>query len=769
MPIARFWFGSPSAVVALAAAWSVALGACASSKPPPGYVVDDIDIYGTNALSESQIRKKILTSEKSWWPFTPLKPYDPADWHTDLQRIERLYEAHGYYNARVLRAEIVHEDPPSEESKGEASKPPTPEGPASGPEPPGVREIDLLVEVDEGQPVRIGEIKLGGIEVLPEKEQAIVRDELPVVVGEIFRESDWVESKSALRRRVRDLGYATAVVDGHAVIDVGTNSARLTLTVVPGVRYHFGAVEVRRGGEGHVDPAWIVEQVRLAIGWDRPFSDAALEEAQRRVFAMGVFSTARVTTGTPDVAGAQMPVVVEVREGPTHTLRLGGGIGIDQVRQEARLISEWTDRNFFGGLRKLSARAQVGWAFLPSTIAVLRNETLKGPRNGPIYRAGLDFEQPRLFGRPSLRGKSTIESERTLEQTYNSIGGRFSAGVSWEPRSTLTIFPSYNLQANWLRSAVVDNTGPSVNTAQAAPLSLGCKEDPCLVILSYLEQVATWDTRDSALEPRRGHYLSVSLQEGGGPLGGDFDYLRIMPEARAYVTGGSDDQFTLAGRLRVGTLLTRSGRPEDSAVVTRFYSGGGLGMRGFATRRLSPMLLVPTSPETVTDKDQPCPSGNCIALPIGGNGLFEGSLEGRAKLTESVVLAAFTDFGTVDRTRLPIGRLPHMLWAVGFGFRYLTPVGPIRLDLAFRLPVGRPPPLFDTTGKEITYQRKERRVPDPEDPTDEKKAKIFWDVEPGTETGNFTNNSCFGIGGNRDKAWVTDGLCAFHISIGEAF
>ena len=39
----------------------------------------------------------------------------------------------------------------------------------------------------------------------------------------------------------------------------------------------------------------------------------------------------------------------------------------------------------------------------------------------------------------------------------------------------------------------------------------------------------------------------------------------------------------------------------------------------------------------------------------------------------------------------------------------------------------------------------------------------------GPETGANVNQSCFGIGGNADKLWVRDGLCSFHISIGEAF
>jgi hypothetical protein len=69
-----------------------------------------------------------------------------------------------------------------------------------------------------------------------------------------------------------------------------------------------------------------------------------------------------------------------------------------------------------------------------------------------------------------------------------------------------------------------------------------------------------------------------------------------------------------------------------------------------------------------------------------------------------------------------------------------------------RVPVGRPPPLFAGDGREITY----RKLPG-------------GGVEPGSENGDNVNKSCFGIGGSSGSTWVTDGLCAFHISIGEAF
>jgi translocation and assembly module TamA len=683
---------------------------CAAKQRTDAPVVHSLKIEGNHRLSSRSIKQKILTTETSILPFTSKKYFDPTVWEADQRRVERLYEASGDYHAKVVRAEVI----------------PRPKN-----------RVDLILHVAEDQPILIERIHITGLDELPEKERARALDDLPLEPGRPFREADWLAAKGSLRSKLRDQGYAEAQVEGQANVDLGRYQATLELAARPGLKYRFGDINVTGQPGGRINPALVREQVVLALDGD-VFSDELVDEAQRRVFAMGVFSTARVRTGTPDRERARIPVIVEYREGPLHTLKLGGGAAIDQVRNEVRLMSEWTDRDFLGGMRKLTAQATAGWAFIPNTYAVVANKVDEGPRHGPIYQAKLELEQPRLFARPSLKLHSLLGSERTLEESYNAIGARTRHGVSWQPYSTLTITPSYELEAYWLN-------GPRTASALAAPLVLGCKENPCFIVVSFLEQVVTWDKRDSPLEPKKGHYLTLSVQEGGGPLQGNFDYLRFVPEARGYVTVGDDRWLTLAARLRVGTLLPKSGNPDDSAVVTRFTAGGAMSMRGFSLRRLSPMLLAqaPTSPGGTAPM---------LTLPIGGNGLVEGSFEARTNVSDHLAVAAFSDFGSVSRGSLGPETFSGLQWAVGFGLRYLTAVGPIRVDLAYRLPFGRPPPLFDDQGHEITY----RRIGD-------------TGVEFGRETGSNVNKTCFGIGGSNPATWVRDGLCVFHISIGEAF
>ncbi len=686
-----------------ALAWAffgMAAVGCAGQQKKDQPTVKDLKITGNREISSREIKKRILTRKTGWWPFASKQLFDPVAWQADIKRIERLYVARGFYQAEVVKDEVV---------------PKPPDG------------VLLVVQVSEGPQTRIGKLDITGLEGLPAPDRQAEVNRLPLTVGAVFLERDWAAAKEKVAAALRARGYAKVSVDAQALVDVKTHLAALTLFVRPGLRYTFGAIEITNGPDARIAPVTIWEQVRLAIPEGEHTSDGALDEAQRRVFAMGVFSTVKVTTGDADDRTARIPVRVDVREAPFRTLRLGGGGRVDEIRNEVLLIGEWTHRDFLGGMRKLTAHAEAGWAFIPNFYAVSTNDAASGARNGPIADLSLQFEQPRFLGRPSLREQSKIEVERTLEQTYDAISTRLTNGVVWQPRSRLSIFPSYHLEADYLN-------GPPVSSAATSPLTLGCDttSDHCFVWLSYLEETVTWDRRDHPLEPRNGVYASLSLQEGGGPLGGDFNYFRVLPDLRGYISFGEDDVLTLSARLRVGELWPTSGNPEDSAVVTRFYGGGAMSMRGFSDRRLSPLLLVPAPAAA---------PGVTLSLPVGGDGMIDGSFEARYSLTPVLRLAAFVDYGQVTTAQVHPSDAAHLLWAVGLGLRYLTPIGPVRLDLARRLPFGRLPPLYapDQYGN-IVEQR-----PYPVD------------------------SGCFGLFGSHPVTPVTDGLCVLQVSIGEAF
>lgn len=658
-------------------------------------MVRKLTLVGARQVSPKTLEEGIATSATAWWwPFAQKQYYDPFTWQTDLRRVERIYQRHGFFDAKVV-SETVQ---------------------------PVKNGVDLTAVIQEGQPTTVGSFEVQGLDALDDKQRARVMHGI-VWTGR-FSEDKWEATKATLRDRVRNLGYAKAQVEGRALIDLQAHQAALLIVVHAGARYRFGDIQIHQAAAHRIVPLWIWEQVRLAIPDGEYYSDAALAEAQHRLSGMGVFSVAKVTLGTPGPQSDSLPIVVEVREAPLHMLRLGVGAEFDQVRDEARAIAEWSHLDFLGGMRRLTIHGEAGWAFIPNVYAVATNDTLQGPRNGPIGVLRTDLEQPRFLARPSLRGKASIAVERTLEQAYDAVGATWSAGVGWQPWSALSLYVSYNLQAYYLN-------GPAISSVAAAPLTLGCasQSDNCFLWLSYLEQIASLDERDSALEPHDGYYASISFQEGGGPLGGDFTYVRILPDLRGYVSIGAGNAVTLSARVRAGELYHTG---AASAVVTRFFAGGGVSMRGFSDRRLSPLLQAPPPATQIG-------SVATLTLPIGGNGMVEGSFEARVHLTRNLEGAAFVDFGQVTQGTIGPSDLPSVLWAVGLGLRYKTAIGPVRVDVARRLPFGRPPPLFGIENGQIGL--------------------IPYTV----------NDDCFGLGGSGQAHLVSDSSCVFHVAIGEAF
>ena len=301
-------------------------------------------------------------------------------------------------------------------------------------------------------------------------------------------------------------------------------------------------------------------------------------------------------------------------------------------------------------MRRLTVHAELGWAFLPNTYAVADRRRSVAPRNGPIARLRFEFEQPRLFWRPSLRWRNSLEIDRTLEQTYDAFSTRAMTGVVWQVRSTLSIFPSYRLEADYL-------DGSPINSAVTTPLTLGCKTtgDSCLVWLSYLDGLLQWDRRDKVFDPRRGTYFSLSLQQGGGPLGGDFKYVRVLPDARVYGSFGDGDALTLSARLRAGELHPWSGNPRRQRGRHPFLRG--------RLRSRCAVSPIAACRRCCWRRSRPRPNVQ-ITLPIGGNGLIDGSFEARYSLTSLLRLAAFVDFGQVTHGLLGPDDIAAFSWAV---------------------------------------------------------------------------------------------------------
>ncbi|WP_185954178.1 BamA/TamA family outer membrane protein [Balnearium lithotrophicum] len=169
----------------------------------------------------------------------------------------------------------------------------------------------------------------------------------------------------------------------------------------------------------------------------------------------------------------------------------------------------------------------------------------------------------------------------------------------------------------------------------------------------------TYDRRDNKSNPKRGFLSFLNLSLSGFLLGGDTDYV-MAEEKFLYLFPIGEEIFVV--RLNGGIINSIGGKPVP--VQDRFFLGGAESIRGYKYGTVSP-----------TDE-----KGNYI----GGKayGLF--SLEVRRSLTKNLEGALFYDSGRVFREPSRF-KLSNWYSSVGFGIRYLTPVGPLRFDYGYKL------------------------------------------------------------------------------------
>lgn len=161
------------------------------------------------------------------------------------------------------------------------------------------------------------------------------------------------------------------------------------------------------------------------------------------------------------------------------------------------------------------------------------------------------------------------------------------------------------------------------------------------------------DTRDNILEPTKGDWINAKAQGSIRSSISDATYFKTLLMGAHLQSWG---EHTLAVRAQWGVLRTYEHQVPSAY---RFYAGGMNSNRAYQYRQLG-------------SKDI---NGN----PIGFNSLVEGSVEYRFPLSDALRGVLFTDLTYGSDNYLPDYTLPY--WGVGVGIRYLTPVGPIAVDL----------------------------------------------------------------------------------------
>ncbi|MFL5311904.1 MAG: outer membrane protein assembly factor [Myxococcales bacterium] len=635
----------------------LALCACATpSTPFEGRpVLVGIDFVGNKSISSGELLDHIATAPTSGFFKKTARYYDADLFAIDAKRIARWYNEKGFYEAKVTSVDEVRDE------KG---------------------RVRLAVHIEEGRRAYVKDIWFVETNGVTPDEMADIDTALELHRGDPFDEDNYEKSKDQLVEQLKERGFAEAKVTGQVRVAPEDATAFVTYTLDAGPRYTFGRVVVT--GNRAVDTSEIVRATGIHRG-DR-FSPRAMQLGQQRVYNLGAFAGARVSLeplGDSPVAAVR----VTVREAPFQTIRVGVGGQIEEFRWELpRLRADYTNRNLFGGLRRLELSSTVGYAYVPSLPDVIRRPPNVNTQTGPVTLTSAQLVTPNILF-PGLDFVSRIEFARELQQgfAYNEIAGRFGPLYRFD-RHTVAASLNFVRYFDALLNGV-DLTQLLTLAGQAQGNLVGCNK---ACTLTYPELRYTYDSRDNVLEPTTGFLGTVSLQQTLKP--GSFSYFRLEPEVRAYFP--VRPWLVLAARAQYGALILEGDSP--SPFTQRFFGGGQSYQRGYPSYGQGPKFGGAPSAgvgSRLITPFGPVQSYWSTYAGVGGNGaaLLSGELRFRTDfLLPHSGIVLFTDASRItDSASLPWkGGLEV---APGIGLRYNTPFGPIRLDVAYLL---NPAPVF---------------------------------------------------------------------------
>ncbi len=297
--------------------------------------------------------------------------------------------------------------------------------------------------------------------------------------------------------------------------------------------------------------------------------------------------------------------------------------------------------------------------------------TSEGPGVRVFYENRNLFKRAERF-RIDLEASQIEQSARfLLEKPLVALPGALFLQGSFANQTTdafdaRTIDFAGGVAKFWFDRKLETRGGLAVETSSISPAN-GDPDERTFFISLPLS--ISWDNEDDLLNPTKGVRASLSVI----PYTGAQTFTQIEANVSTRVAFGKEKKFITAFRTRLGSTL---GNDLLSLPINkRFYSGGGGSVRGYGFQ------LVGNAGQPVIDEE----TGELTDfIPAGARSVIEGAFEARYAVTSAVQVAAFIDAGSISADSVP-DFSEEFFVGVGGGARYLTPVGPLRVDIAFPL------------------------------------------------------------------------------------
>jgi outer membrane protein insertion porin family len=609
----------------------------------PLCTLERADVAGNTSVSTDELNP--LVSSQAGQPFIENKL------DADVSRIEALYRGRGFAGVKVAR----------QVDRGDERS--------------GVVPVRVRLVITEGVRSVIQSVAFDGNSALGAD---ALRQAVKSLPGQPYFEPQIAADSDSLALLYLNRGYQEVSVQP----DPRFNSTRANIDL------HFLIHEgpqvivehVLIVGNARTKTETIAREVQLKSG--RPLSQQDEDETRSRITALGIFRRVDISYLQLPGSQAHRDVVITVEEAPLTTIDYGFGLeggkqlvtksdgsSGEQIQVAPRGSFVVGRRNLFGKDQSLNLFTRVSFLPLGTSYDANTNKLVQSGGYGfNEYLVRLAYGERRIFGTPADGTfAGGIEQTRRTSFYFNrrsanvALTRRVRRNLALSGRYTIDKSKVFNIKIQPAEQPLIDRLFPQVR-------------------LSTVSGSAIRDTRDDALDPGAGGLVGLDGELAARRIGSEVGFFKTFFQGFAYRHLGRSRTIAAFGA-RVGlatgfprTVVTvgADGQPvtqvvDDLPASERFFAGGDTTVRGFTLDRLGRLDTIDAN-----------------GFPKGGHGLIVLNGELRTPVRGNLGAVGFLDVGNVFAHVNDIN-LGQLRAAVGFGFRYKSPIGPIRVDLGIKL------------------------------------------------------------------------------------
>jgi len=599
--------------------------------------VSNIVFHGNYGIPASDLLPQVAVKKSHIWTHGSLSG---KLLKTSANNIESLYHDKGYQQAKVTPNTIAH---------GE--------------------KTDVVFDIEEGPQTLVEDVQVTGNQHMAYERLTAPKGFL-LRAGTPFSPRKLAEDRNRISANYLDRGYLN--VEVKATADKNQNSQRVTVKYAITENQDVRVSQVVYLGQERTRQSLLSKATRISP--ETLMRRSQLLESESRLYDLGIFDWASVGPRKPITDQSDEMALVKVHEAkrneitygfgfevshrggniPTGSVALpggGGSIGLNGFQIAPSQSTFASPR----GMIEFTRRNMRGVAETASTSILLSRLDQK---------ALAMYNQPHFLG-SSWQSLSSFSLERTSE---NPLFTESLGDASFQLERVISAKTNTRLQLRY------DFNKTALSHILVPDLVLAPDQN---VRLSTVAVTLIRDTRDKPLDAHRGMFSTVDLNITPTAFGSSANFAKLFAQ-HAFYKPVHSIVFAESIRLGLATPFASSFVPTSQL----FFSGGGTTLRSFPINQAGPQRLVPFC--NVLQGQPGCVN---VTVPIGGKQLFILNSEVRfpTHILKALGGVVFYDGGNVSRAINLRSFVNDYTNTIGFGIRYATPIGPVRIDIGHNL------------------------------------------------------------------------------------